>query len=281
MPPHKKVTPWLWFVWIFLYVSSFYVCGHARPLCEAKRTVQRSSHAVVPAATPEVRASDPMVRPLVTRCVQLSRPAAGRSQHQTVRVCSSVDVGRFVRAAAASEAHRLRRVLHACNVGSSRQRSHRTHTHQRQTAAREEGQHRPHTHRNNSRRRMAACAAAPPPPSAEDEPSPGLISTLWAWAQYSLQNHLHDNAVFLAERIHAEQSRGRQSCCATCHLAAGAPNRSIAVLQGCVQPQNRYLLRCAACASAACPRRRPPCSARRRPTPRRRQLFQMAPRGST
>ena len=74
MPPHKKVTPWLWFVWIFLYVSSFYVCGHARPLCEAKRTVQRSSHAVGPAATPEVRASDPMVRPLVTRCVQLSTP---------------------------------------------------------------------------------------------------------------------------------------------------------------------------------------------------------------
>ena len=41
--------------------------------------------------------------------------------------------------------------------------------------------------------------AAAPPASALD-----AASTLWAWAQWSLQNHLYDNAVFLAERVVAE-----------------------------------------------------------------------------
>ena len=34
-----------------------------------------------------------------------------------------------------------------------------------------------------------------------------MEATLWAWTQYSLQNHLHENAVFLAERLVAEALR--------------------------------------------------------------------------
>ena len=49
---------------------------------------------------------------------------------------------------------------------------------------------------------VASCASALP---SESPPSAGLIATLWAWTQYSLQNHLHENAIFLAERIAAEQ----------------------------------------------------------------------------
>jgi anaphase-promoting complex subunit 3 len=80
--------------------------------------------------------------------------------------------------------------------------------------------------------------AAPPTGDAA-----GLSNTLYSWCLYSLQNHLHDNAIFLAERVCAEQScDASKLLLATCHYSAGAANRAIAVLSGTNAPQNRYLL---------------------------------------
>ena len=70
-----------------------------------------------------------------------------------------------------------------------------------------------------------------------------MIEPLWAWTQWSLQNHLFENAVFLAERVCAESACDESKLLlATCHHAAGAANRAVEVLKGCTAPQNRYLL---------------------------------------
>lgn len=84
----------------------------------------------------------------------------------------------------------------------------------------------------------------PTPPLPEPPASTGsIVEPLWAWTQWSLQNHLHENAVFLAERICAESKCDESKLLlATCHYAAGAANRAVMVLQGCDAPQNRYLL---------------------------------------
>ena len=55
--------------------------------------------------------------------------------------------------------------------------------------------------------------------------------------------HLYENAVFLAERVHAESPcDASKLLLATCHYSAGAANRAVVVLQSCATPQNRYLL---------------------------------------
>ena len=83
----------------------------------------------------------------------------------------------------------------------------------------------------------------PPPPPADTVPSSIIIEPLWAMCQHSLQHHLHENAIFLAERIHAESPcDATKLLLATCHYVAGASNRAVVVLQGCSAPQNRYLL---------------------------------------
>ena len=70
-----------------------------------------------------------------------------------------------------------------------------------------------------------------------------LTSTLWAWTQHSLQNHLYENAIFLAERLVAESpSEPSKLMLATCYYSQGAPARAQMVLSGCSAPQNRYLL---------------------------------------
>ena len=67
--------------------------------------------------------------------------------------------------------------------------------------------------------------------------------TLWTWTQYSLQNHLHENAVFLAERLCAEvPTDWAKHLLATCYFQSGAANRAVAVLHATTTPQNRYLL---------------------------------------
>ena len=54
---------------------------------------------------------------------------------------------------------------------------------------------------------------------------------------------LHENAIFLAERVCAENAcDASKLLLATCHYAAGAANRAVVVLQGCSAPHNRYLL---------------------------------------
>lgn len=89
---------------------------------------------------------------------------------------------------------------------------------------------------------MAAAFTLPALPPGEGANSP-IIEPLWQWTQYSLQNHLHENATFLAERVHAEHACDETKLLlATCHYAAGAANRAVVVLQGCAAPQNRYLL---------------------------------------
>lgn len=68
-------------------------------------------------------------------------------------------------------------------------------------------------------------------------------SSLCAWAQWSLQSHLYENAIFLAERVLAESSsEASKLLLATCYFQSGAPNRAEMVLLGCKAPQNRYLL---------------------------------------
>lgn len=70
-----------------------------------------------------------------------------------------------------------------------------------------------------------------------------MPNTLWAWAQHSLQNHLYENAIFLAERVVAETSNeASKLLLATCYFESGAHNRAEMVLQGSRAPQNRYLL---------------------------------------
>ena len=60
---------------------------------------------------------------------------------------------------------------------------------------------------------------------------------------HSLQNHLYENATFLAERLCAEmQNEAARLNLATCYLMAGAANRAASVLAGATAPQNRYLL---------------------------------------
>ena len=67
--------------------------------------------------------------------------------------------------------------------------------------------------------------------------------TLWTWTQYSLQNHLHENAIFLAERLCAEvPTDWAKHLLATCYFQSGAANRAVAVLHATTTPQNRYLL---------------------------------------
>ncbi|KAL1520325.1 hypothetical protein AB1Y20_021915 [Prymnesium parvum] len=66
---------------------------------------------------------------------------------------------------------------------------------------------------------------------------------LWACAQQSLQNHLYENAIFLAERVVAESTtEASKLLLATCYFQAGASNRAEMVLLGAKAPQNRYLL---------------------------------------
>ena len=91
--------------------------------------------------------------------------------------------------------------------------------------------------------------AAPVPAAAPGVPlPPGLTPssmehTLWTWAQHSLQNHLHENAIFLAERLCAEvHTDWAKHLLATCYFQSGAANRAVAVLQASTTPQNRYLL---------------------------------------
>ena len=70
-----------------------------------------------------------------------------------------------------------------------------------------------------------------------------MPGTLWAWAQHSLQDHLYENAIFLAERVVAETpNEASKLLLATCYLQSGAANRAEMVLQGSKAPQNRYLL---------------------------------------
>lgn len=70
-----------------------------------------------------------------------------------------------------------------------------------------------------------------------------LQGTLWAWAQNSLDNHLYENAAFLAERVVAESpNEASKLLLATCYFQLGAANRAEMVLQGSKAPQNRYLL---------------------------------------
>ena len=91
---------------------------------------------------------------------------------------------------------------------------------------------------------MSFSMPPPPLPAPPDAATSGsLVEPLWVWAQWSLQNQLHDNATFLAERVCAESScDASKLLLATCHYAAGAANRAAVVLQGCSAPQNRYLL---------------------------------------
>ena len=90
---------------------------------------------------------------------------------------------------------------------------------------------------------MSSPPPPQPPPVAPEAASSSIIEPLVAWTQYSLQNHLHENAVFLAERVCAESpSDSSKLLLATCHYAAGAANRAVEVLKGCTAPQNRYLL---------------------------------------
>ena len=86
----------------------------------------------------------------------------------------------------------------------------------------------------------AAPAGVPLPPGL----TPGSMEhTLWTWTQYSLQNHLHENAVFLAERLCAEvPTDWAKHLLATCYFQSGAANRAVAVLHATTTPQNRYLL---------------------------------------
>jgi len=68
--------------------------------------------------------------------------------------------------------------------------------------------------------------------------------TLWTWAQHSLQNHLHENAIFLAERLCAEvHTDWAKHLLATCYFQSGAANRAVAVLQASTTPQVRVRVR--------------------------------------
>ena len=87
---------------------------------------------------------------------------------------------------------------------------------------------------------MAAAAPSQLPPGVAPN---SMEHTLWQWTQYSLQNHLHENAIFLAERLCAEvATEWAKHLLATCYYQSGAANRAAAVLQGSTTPQNRYLL---------------------------------------
>ena len=108
----------------------------------------------------------------------------------------------------------------------------------------------------------AAAVAMPPTATGPPAPPPGVPTappagmplppglspstmehTLWTWTQYSLQNHMHENAIFLAERLCAEVATDwAKHLLATCYYQSGAANRAAAVLQGSTTPQNRYLL---------------------------------------
>ena len=78
---------------------------------------------------------------------------------------------------------------------------------------------------------------------ATTPPAPSIVEPLWNWATHSLQNHLYENATFLAERIVAESScDASKLLLATCHYMSGAANRAAHVLQGSTAPQNRYML---------------------------------------
>jgi hypothetical protein len=86
----------------------------------------------------------------------------------------------------------------------------------------------------------AALPGVPLPPGLTPL---SMEHTLWTWTQYSLQNHLHENAVFLAERLCAEVSTDwAKHLLATCYFQSGAANRAAAVLHATTTPQNRYLL---------------------------------------
>eukprot|EP00026_Physarum_polycephalum_P002237 Phypoly_transcript_02242.p1 GENE.Phypoly_transcript_02242~~Phypoly_transcript_02242.p1 ORF type:complete len:922 (-),score=189.41 Phypoly_transcript_02242:15-2780(-) len=59
---------------------------------------------------------------------------------------------------------------------------------------------------------------------------------------FSLNNYLFQNAVFLAERLHAQTpSEDNLHVLATCHYRSGRAYRVVSLLQGCVSAQNRYL----------------------------------------
>ena len=67
--------------------------------------------------------------------------------------------------------------------------------------------------------------------------------SLFAWAQEALSNHLHESAIFVAERLVAEANSERnRHLLATCYYASGAANRAASILQGASSSENRYLL---------------------------------------
>ena len=99
--------------------------------------------------------------------------------------------------------------------------------------------------RTKPRHKIMATFGVPAPPPLPPAPleAASILEPLWAWAQWSLQNQLYENATFLAERVLAESAcDASKLLLATCHYSAGAANRAAAVLQGCTAPQNRYLL---------------------------------------
>ncbi|TMW60581.1 hypothetical protein Poli38472_000623 [Pythium oligandrum] len=70
-----------------------------------------------------------------------------------------------------------------------------------------------------------------------------LEETLNERIQHYLELHLHDNAIFLAERLVAH-NRAEENLLqlATCYYRAGKVARAIAVLENAKRPENRYLL---------------------------------------
>lgn len=70
-----------------------------------------------------------------------------------------------------------------------------------------------------------------------------MESSLAAWAQHSLSNHLYENAVFLAERLCAEApSEASRLLLANAYYASDQPSRACAVLSASSAGANRYLL---------------------------------------
>ena len=64
--------------------------------------------------------------------------------------------------------------------------------------------------------------------------------SLFAWAQEALSNHLHESAIFVAERLVAEANSERnRHLLATCYYASGAANRAASILQARASSENR------------------------------------------
>ena len=91
--------------------------------------------------------------------------------------------------------------------------------------------------------RAASACAGPRTPSATASLLDAMEPSLFAWAQEALSNHLHESAIFVAERLVAEANSERnRHLLATCYYASGAANRAASILQGASSSENRYLL---------------------------------------